>query len=189
MTDDAPTTSRPWYRKKRWWALAVAVVLVIAIAAGGGDDDDAPETAATTANDGAASETTSAPTDRYAVGDTATTSDFEVTLHSVEDPFDPADGFSTPAEGHRYVAVELEVRNLADEQRTFSTLAYTEILDSTNRAWDVELTGTNRPTVEGDMPAGDARRGWVVFEVGDDAAELRLRVKGSITASGAIFVL
>lgn len=33
------------------------------------------------------------------------------------------------------------------------------------------------------------RRGWVVFEVGDDATGITLRLKGGLTATGSLFDL
>lgn len=201
---------RPWYRKKRWWALGILVLVIgIAAASGGGDDDSpgtrtadrpsaattgAPATDAPGADAAADTPATEAPADEgqevFAIGETAHTSDFDVVVHAVEDPFTPANQFEpAPQAGHRFVAVEAQVTNTTDEQRTFSSLAGTEVTDHMDRSWDIALAGLDRPQLDGDVPPGGSRRGWMVFEVADDATDLHVRIKGSFTATGSLFAL
>lgn len=194
---------RPWYRKKRWWAVgALVLVIVVAAVAGGADEaDDEPaapasDPAATQPAEGAPGEAAPAPAgssagdqEVHAVGQWAHTGDFDVTVHQVQDPYAPSNQFETPQPGHRFVAVEVEVRNTADDARTISTLLGAEVTDSMNRPWHVALAGTDLPQLDGDVPAGGARRGWMVFEVAEDSTELILRIKGSLTATGSLFAL
>lgn len=49
--------------------------------------------------------------------------------------------------------------------------------------------GMSPTTLDGDVGRGLTRRGWVAFEVGDDAAGLTLRLKGELTATGSLFDL
>ena len=189
---------RPWYRKKRWWAVG-ALVLVIGVAAvaGGGadeaDDADAPA-ASQPAGEGAPGEaapvgSSAGDQEVYAIGQWAHTGDFDVTVHQVQDPYAPSNQFETPQPGHRFVAVEVEVRNTADDARTISTLLGAEVTDSMNRPWHVALAGTDLPQLDGDVPPGGARRGWMVFEVAEDSTGLLLRIKGNLTATGSLFAL
>lgn len=180
---------RPWYRKKRWWLLAIVVVIVAAsIAASGGDDDDNardPDPSAETPGGGRSE----GGQEVYAVGQTAHTGDFDVTLHTVEDPYVSSNQFDRPSEGNRFVAVELTVTNTSDEQQPLSTLLGAEVTDSLSRPWDVALAGLDLPQLDGMVPAGESRRGWIVFEVPNDATGLRLRIKGNLTATGSLFAL
>jgi hypothetical protein len=125
----------------------------------------------------------------FAVGDTAHTGDFDVTLHTVEDPFVPTNEFETPAAGQRLVAVEMTFANTSDENLPLSTLLGFEVKDSENRAWNITIAGTDLPQIDGDVPPGEARRGWAVFAVAEDATDLKLRVKGNVTATGSVFQL
>jgi hypothetical protein len=75
------------------------------------------------------------------------------------------------------------------ERRTFSTLLGLEVVDSDNQAWDVALALVDRPNVEGDYQPGETKRGWATFEVPDASTGLKLRVKGSVTATGSLFAL
>jgi Domain of unknown function (DUF4352) len=191
---------RPWYRKKRWWILGgLVVIIVIAIAAGSGGDDDETNTAETdtteadTETTAAETETTEPPAeegqDVFAIGETAHTGDFDVTVHTVEDPLATSE-FETPAAGNRFVGVEATVTNTSDEPLPFSTLAGMELFDQLDRPWSVTIAGTDRPQLDAPTVApGEARRGWVVFEVPPDATELTLRVKGNLTATGSLFDL
>jgi hypothetical protein len=177
---------RPWYAKKRWWlAGAVVVIIVIAVATGGGEDKD---------DDGGSDEPAAASdgdVEVFALGQTAHTGDFDVTVHAATDPFTPSNTAEpAPQPGNRYVAVDVTMANTSDEPLTVSTLAMVELVDSSDRAWPVTVAGVDLPQLEAiNVGPGQARRGWVVFEVGADATDLRVRMKGNLTATGSLFQL
>lgn len=152
------------------------------IAASGGDDDG--DEAGPTA--GPASE--SSPDEEvHAVGDTGMSGDFEITVNTVEDPWTPDNEFETPPTGQRFIGVEMTLVNTGDSTTTFSTLIGVEVVDSEGRAWNVALTTSAEPQIDGAVPAGATRRGWVYLAVGEDASGLEMRVKGNITATGTLF--
>jgi hypothetical protein len=146
---------------------------------------EVPETTATTE----APETTEGPSQEvYAVGDTAHTDVFDVTVNQVVDPWTSGNQFETPAAGHRFVAIEASLVNTeGDELETWSSILGAEMTDSQGRSWDVALAGMDLPQLDGDVGRNQTRRGWVVFEVANDAAGLQLRLKGSLTATGSLF--
>lgn len=175
------------------WLGGIAVVLSIvglAIVADAFDDlDDATNGSRGNPDEPAVSSGDDGEQDVFAVGQTAHTGDFDVTLHTVTDPFTPASQFERPQANNRFVAVEVEVTNTSDENQVMSTLAGAELTDSQNRGWNIAIAGTDLPQLDGQVPPGDARRGWVVFEVAQDATDLRLRIKGNLTATGSLFDL
>jgi hypothetical protein len=181
---------RPWYRKKRWWLLGslVAIIVIIAVANTGDDDDD---TVATEAEDEESVEPeTIDGQEVFAIGDTASTGDFDVTVHAFEDPFTEGTDIVPPDEGHRFVAVEVEMTNTGDEPLPISTLALFEVIDQLDRPWAATISGSQRPALdEATVAPGQTRRGWVVFQVGNDATDLVVRIKGNITATGSLFAL
>lgn len=89
----------------------------------------------------------------------------------------------------RYVAVEPNVVNTRDEVQSFSTLLGLELIDSLGQRWNIALAGMDRPKLDGDVAPGSNGRGWQVFEVPADATGLRLKVQGSLTATGIEFQL
>jgi hypothetical protein len=125
----------------------------------------------------------------YTVGQTAHTGDFNIVLHTVTDPWVSTNEFDTPQPGNRFVAVEVEVKNTDDEMDIVSTLLDAEVTDSMNRPWDIALAGFELPQVDGEVQPGEARRGWMVFEVPADATDLQLRIKGELTSTGSLFDL
>jgi hypothetical protein len=141
----------------------------------------------------AATSTTAAPTTAGSaetasalpgVGGTAVTGPFEVTLHAVEDPVAP-DEFFAPDPGNRYVGVELEVRNTSAEPQTLSTLLAVEVVDSESQAWSTSLFAVpGRAAIDGEIPAGESRRGWVGFELPETSSGLRLFVDGVLIGDG-----
>lgn len=171
---------RPWYAKKSWWlvglvALAVAVAVAVAVAArggGGGRADRSP---------GAA--------EIFQVGQTATTSKFDVTLNGVQDPFVPTNEFEAATEGQRFVAVELTMLNTSDEEQVISTLVNFEVFDQEGRDYDIARAGVDLPGLDATLQPGEQRRGFAVFEVPAGATDLSLRVKGSPTAAGSVFAI
>jgi hypothetical protein len=177
---------RPWYAKKRWW-LAGAVVLIIVIVVGGSlnkdkdDDRGRDEPAAASESD----------VEVFSLGQTAHTGDFDVTVHAATDPFTPSNPAEpAPQPGNHYVAVDMTMANTSDEPLTVSTLAMTELVDSSDRAWPVAIAGVDLPRLDAmNVGPGQTRRGWVVFEVGADATDLRVRVQGNLTATGSLFQL
>jgi hypothetical protein len=194
----------------------VVLMVIAAIASGGSDDDEGDTTAsddrgsATTAaaeDEAAAPATTAAPAstaapattaapaepesseDVHAIGDRAETSDLGVTVHAVQDPYQSTNQFDTPQTGNRFVAVEAELFNDSDEPVTWSSAFGTELVDSLNRAYTTGFGGIDLNRLDGDVPAGSSRRGWLVFEIPQDASGLRVRISGSVTAQGALFDL
>jgi hypothetical protein len=151
----------------------------------------APTTTATTAAPTTAAPTTVAAKASYQIGETAKTADLEVTLNGVTDPYAPSSNLFKPKPGDRWVAVDVTVKNNGSDKMTFSTLALMELKDSQSQTWNVSLEGsaadTTTPQLDGDVVPGDSRRGIAVFEIPDAATGLKLRVKGEITANGAVW--
>jgi hypothetical protein len=171
--------------------LIVAAVLVVVIggAAALVASSDSGDTTTTTGKDTPAPTAKPPAQDVYKLGQTAHTGDFDITLHQVKDPYTPTNQFETPRPGNRYVAVEMEAKNTSGSNKTLSTLLGAEVTDSLNRPWDIALAGMDLPQLDGDVQAGQNRRGWIVFEVPQDAKGLKLRIKGDFTATGSVFQL
>jgi hypothetical protein len=185
-------------KKRRWpWVLlAVIVLFVIGAAINGtaeeepGEQPDAsnsqPAAAAADSSAEAPAADSSGP---LTVGSTDNTSGFDVTLLQVVDPWTSTNQFESPDAGNRFLAVELNMVNTTDEIRPFSTLLGLEIIDSLGQRWNPAFAGFDLPQLGGDVAPGENIRGWQVFEVPADATGLRLKVLGSLTASGIKFQL
>jgi hypothetical protein len=190
-------------KKRRWpWiVLAVVVALIIAGALAGSAEEeattsapaaDAPAADAPAAEAPAAEPAAPAPapvSGPLTVGTTGNTSGFDVTLLQYVDQWQSTNQFEAPSAGMRFVAVELDMVNTRDEVLPFSTMLGLELIDSLGQRWNIAFAGFDLPRLDGEVAPGSNIRGWQVFEVPADATGLRLKVEGSITASGIEFQL
>jgi hypothetical protein len=182
-------------KKRRWPWIVLAVIVAVIVAgvlAGSPEEEAAPSAPAADApaNAPAAEPAGPAPSSGpLTVGSTDNTSGFDVTLLQYVDQWQSTNQFESPSAGMRYVAVELNMVNTRDEVQTFSTLLGLELIDSLGQRWNIALAGVDLPKLDGDVAPGSNIRGWQVFEVPADATGLRLKVQGSITASGIEFQL
>lgn len=124
----------------------------------------------------------------YKVGDTAKTSDLEVTVHAVTDPF-ASSTVIKPKAGMRWVLADVAVKNTSDKKVAFSTVLLVELVDGSGQSWRPTITGEKLPSLDGDVLAGGVRRGSMVFELPESSTGLQLRVKGSLTADGVLFTV
>jgi hypothetical protein len=181
-------------KKRRWpWVLLVIVALVAigAAIAGTAEEETGTSDATPAAPEDAAATDAVAPdvAAPLTVGGSDTTSGFNVTLLQVVDPWTSNNQFESPDAGNRFVAVELNMVNSTDEIKPFSTLLGLEVIDSLGQRWNPAFAGVDLPQLDGDVAPGQNIRGWQVFEVPADATGLRLKVSGSLTASGIEFQL
>jgi hypothetical protein len=125
------------------------------------------------------------------VGDTATSSDFKFKVWGFTDPQPSPNQFAKPAAGSHFVSVDVEVFNPSTKNISFSGLLGFHLLDGKNRQYDEDIVSVllSPKAPEGQIPPKGSIRGLVGFQVPDGSTGLKLRVQGSITASGATFKL
>lgn len=172
--------------------MPLALVIAIAAAASGGKKSTTTGTTDTTKAAGEPETTAKAAAPSkgsYALGDTAKTGDFEVTVYGFKDPQATSNQFDKPKAGNHFVSVDVQVANKGSKQQTFSSLAGLHLVDGANRQYDVSFSTLTPGPPDGEIPAGEAVRGFAVFDVPDGTTGLRLRVQGSFTAAGAFFSL
>jgi hypothetical protein len=182
----SPAPASPPSKKKshkmRWTVLGVvAVIIIIIVAAGSGGGSS--KKAATTPR------APSAPTAVYKVGDTATTSGWQVTVYGAKDPWTSTNQFDSAAPSSRYVQVDVQVVNTKSSQEIFSSLMAFKLLDSANHSYTEALVSTQPGAPDGTVPAHGALRGFVTFEIPTSSTGLVLQVQGSLTAAGSEFAL
>ena len=114
-------------------------------------------------------DTSRSPTTGSKLGQTASGSGFSITAFQIEDPAEPAfpDFFDPPAET-RLAAVEIEVKNVSDEKKTFSTFEI-YLVDSNGRLYAIDYFNGPDVIESGDLEPGAKVRGWVTFLVPDGA--------------------
>ncbi|MGE0792540.1 MAG: hypothetical protein AB7S26_43115 [Sandaracinaceae bacterium] len=99
----------------------------------------------------------------YPLGGTVELGDgVQLTLHGIEDPVTNP-GFWTPADGNRFVAIDVEACTTA-APGSLNPFQYRAQL-SDNTRWEANI-GVREPALNHtELVAGDCVRGWVSFEV------------------------
>lgn len=159
--------------------LIVLLVCVGALAAVASGEEETPTAADGSGDDAAAAE---GEPQTFTVGQPVALGDYEIVVHAVTDPLPPA--LVPPAPGTHYVAVDAEVTNKTDQPTIISSLAQFEVQDATNAAHSITITDHGLPSLDGEAPAGGARRGTMVFAIPDGASGLRLNFIGDLFSSG-----
>jgi hypothetical protein len=160
--------------------IVVAVIIAAMVATSGSKKSTAPSG---TAN------TPAAPSATHKIGDTATTSGWQVTVYGAQDPWSSGNQFETPTAGPRFVSVDGQVRNTKGTQQVFSSVASFKLLDSASRSFNGTIVSVQPGPPEGQVPAGQAVRGFVTFDVPSTSTGLTLLIQGSFTAAGSRFTL
>lgn len=174
-------------KRKKWPFVLGALVLlliIVIVATNAGKKSDK-----TGSGSSSSSSSSSSSGDTHKVGDTAHTGDLDVTLDTVKDPYTPTNEIEKPQAGQRFVAVEMSLKNTASDKKTFSSIIGAELSDADGQHFTIALAGTDLPQLEGDIQAGETRKGWMVFGVPDASNGLKLRVKGDVTSQGSVFTL
>ncbi|MBJ7455901.1 MAG: DUF4352 domain-containing protein [Thermoleophilia bacterium] len=90
----------------------------------------------------------------------------EVALLQVRDPALPSAGGPPPADGHRYVAVELRISNAGEGPYQDTPANGAALRDTAGGEW---IAGLDDPVTPGlgslDVGPGESRAGWLTFEI------------------------
>jgi hypothetical protein len=184
MTDPRPSKENPMSRTTRLLSLAALGLALFAAVASTGENE--PERV----DDGAAPTDSSGPgTDSgepevFAVGDLVELGDWRVRVHGLTDPVQGTE-FLQPADGARWVAVDVEVTNASDQAEAVSSMLCFQLVDDQNRTFNQTVTGaSSAATPDGDVAAGASLRGSVEYEVPADARGLRLNFSCDLLTPG-----
>jgi hypothetical protein len=177
------TTDPANHRGRRALAGGLLTAALVALAACSTEEPRRVSGGTTAPDDGA-----NTPSDDFAIGDTIEIGDFRFVVYDFVDPFPDNTDTTSPSEDDRWVAVDAALTNLDDDEVTVQETAVFEIQDSTYQGYNVIDTDENLPELGGDIPAGETRRGTLVFEVPAEATGLRLSFAGDVYASGSVRV-
>lgn len=113
-----------------------------------------------------------------ALGETAENDGYSLVVETLEDPA-PHGLIYNPTEGTKLVAVEIVVGNESGEQITVNALN-TILIDTNGYLYEAELAGRDGQIELVDLNAGERVRGWVAFEIPENATpeSVRYQVTG-----------
>ena len=125
----------------------------------------------------------------YSLGDTVHLGDWNLAVLGWSQP--PGSAGNTPRPGQRFVAVEVVFVNVAQGSRNLSPLMQMSLKDAGDRRYTLNLAaqaaaGSALPN--GEVSPGERVRGWVGFQVPQDAGGLRFIFDPSLLNSGKVVV-
>lgn len=169
-------------------ALIALVIVIILIATTGCTPEENKPVAADTvpSTETVSPEATAAPASTtppvFTVGQAVSLGEWTVTAHGVTDNFE---SMFKPAEGNRFVLVDVEVGYTGEGPQPVSSLLCFELQDSENRAHPISAQGNPIGSMDGEITPGGARRGGLVYEVPASATGLRLNFKCDLMTRGS----
>lgn len=139
--------------------------------------------------EGAASSSTSANAEAvsskvFKVGDEVKLGDWQIQVMEVTDPFVSKDEFEKAPEGKRHVALDAKVSNNSSEPQTVSSMMCFDVRDAESRKFDTAFITSAGTELDGEIAAGKALRGNLVFEVDETSKDLVLNFKCDFLSSG-----
>ncbi len=166
----------------------IVLIIIISVASSGKNSTqkvDSPSATTTTTTSSTKSE------DKvYGVGDSVKLNKAIVTVNKVETS--TGGTYSNPAEGNKWVNVNVTVENTDSTNQFVTTLGQMFIKDSDNNSFQVAVTdkalSDPNNSLDGSIIAKSKRTGWVGFEVKNDSKGLQFQYNGSLWGGGAISV-
>lgn len=102
------------------------------------------------------------------LGEPVTQKEVGLTVWEVKDPAQ-ADGAAQPAEGTRWVALDIEVRNLSAQPKDHDLTLYALIRANDSNEYKALKLGVIMPALTPvSVPPGGSQRGWLTFQMPKD---------------------
>lgn len=149
--------------------------------------DGQPDPAA--AADGNSTQANQAASGTAGLGDSITLQtldggSIQVTPLSVKDPVSSGNQFITPNAGNRFVGIRVRIRNVGDVLYEDAPSNGAAVVDRDDVEWDASFMDAVEPALGTlKITPGDARVGWITFEVGN-RAKLRMLQFGADSGFG-----
>lgn len=173
--------------------MALAMILFGILACGGSASPTLVATVGSEADTTAHEQPTQSPAQtsqqNYKVGDVMAIGDNVLVVLGWENV--PANDFSKPDPGNKFVAVELLIVNNSSSPMSVSTLLQMSLKDSTAQKYDTDLLATTAiqgGSVDGELSPGEKIRGKVGFQIPEAAQGLQFVFDASIFGTGKLFI-
>lgn len=130
---------------------------------------------------------TATPTEEPRAGTAQQVGDARVTYNSWRE--DPGGQFLKPAEGSKWIVVDLTVENTGDDEYAMSTILQMQMRDAEGRTYDIAIGPDLRGSLDVVIPVADKVTGEVAFEVPAAASGLKFIFKQSFGTKQAMWSL
>lgn len=157
-----------------------AVVILAGVLLSGGSDGSVSDGSTGKANLAANTTPTPAPqgteSNPASIGGTVTADGLEIMLNAANTAETATAGFSVPDEGNVYVVLDVTIRNVSNEKKSFNALYWSaKDMERGYTFDDAMMASTGQDISAGDLSPSDLVRGNVVLEVKADTQALRIK--------------
>lgn len=180
-------------RKKVVLFLIITIFLLVSLACGTSTSPKLVATSAPSEVAGSKEEPKKSPApiiqEKFNVGDIVSIGDNVLVILGWENT--PANDFSKPEEGKKFVAVELLLVNKSQSPISVSSMLQMNMKDDTSQKYAVDFMATtaiNAGSVDGELAPGEKVRGKIGFQISDNAKGLQFVFDASIFGTGKVFV-
>lgn len=115
----------------------------------------------------------SGPVKTGAVGEAVHQGNFELTVHSVTDPYDVSEDSFAPQSGNRWVLIDVSLTNVSEEPQNYGSFDFT-VHDTNDKEYTSGFANQTPELDFGSLEAGETIRGQVAYELPEGAALDRL---------------
>ena len=134
---------------------------------------------------GEAPTATVAPPEPGTVGQTIRNGNFELLVHSIEDPYEGSDEFFQPEPGNRWVVVDVSIANVSTEAQDYAPFDF-KLKDVDNFEYDPGFVDLPQSLSSGSLLPDDTVRGRIGFEIPASSDIVRLIFNPGFFGEGRI---
>lgn len=168
--------------------IALVVLFLIGCIFGGGDDsasDSNPQKVGDVSETAKVEDTKEDGKNEFSVGEIVETSNLRIAFLSAKEYY-TGNEFMQPEEGNVYYAMEFEVENISDTDQYISSWDFSCYADD----YDMEQAYMDEFDLDATLSAGKKTKGFVFFEVPQDAEKIFLEYETNFwTEDKIIFVV
>src|SRR3990170_1922481 len=121
------------------------------------------------------------------VGQTIRNGNFELLVHSIEDPYEGSDEFFQPEPGNRWVVVDVSITNVSTEAQDYAPFDF-KLKDVDNFEYDPGFVDLPQSLSSGSLLPDDTVRGRIGFEIPASSDIVRLIFNPGFFGEGRIDV-
>jgi len=123
----------------------------------------------------------------FAIGDVIEIGDEKIVVHSVSDYNEPYEWLA-PETGNKYVAVEVSLENIGTSDINYHPEEF-QLKDDQGYSFNISYIGKQTPSFDaGTLSPGQTARGFITFQVLNDAGPLELNFKPKWWNAGQVTV-
>jgi len=102
----------------------------------------------------------------------------EVTVNSIR--YDQGGQYFGPEEGYEYAVVDITIENISDDSISLSSLLSYSMVDDEGYYYSISMIAETKGTIDGEVSAGQSKRGEVAFEIPSESESLYLILTNDI---------